>query len=100
MSEWSEDEDQLDPDERRWPMAPIDLLPRERWRWWEQLWSDVARARRPLPAAAGQRMVGAADPGRGAGRAGRLGRALRQRRMGRPARQARRCFTTSNVCGS
>ena len=41
MSEWSEDQDRLDPDERRWPMAPTDLLPRERWRWWEQLWSDV-----------------------------------------------------------
>ena len=41
MSEWSEDENPLDPDERRWPMAPNDLLPRERWRWWEQLWSDV-----------------------------------------------------------
>jgi hypothetical protein len=22
-------------------MAPTDLLPRERWLWWEQLWSDV-----------------------------------------------------------
>jgi hypothetical protein len=25
----------------RWPMAPIHLLPRERWLWWEQLWDDV-----------------------------------------------------------
>ena len=58
MSEWCEDENQLGPDERRWPMAPTDLLPRERWRWWEQLWSDVRRARRPLPDAASQRMVG------------------------------------------
>ena len=41
MSEWSDDENQLGPNERRWPMAPNDLLPRERWRWWEQLWSDV-----------------------------------------------------------
>ena len=41
MSEWSEDQDRLDPHERRWPMAPTDLLPRERWRWFEQLWSDV-----------------------------------------------------------
>ena len=41
MSEWSDDEHQLGPNERRWPMAPIDLLPRERWRWWDQLWSDV-----------------------------------------------------------
>ncbi len=22
-------------------MAPNNLLPRERWRWWEHLWSDV-----------------------------------------------------------
>lgn len=42
MSEWSDDENQLGPSERRWPMAPTDLLPRERWLWWEQLWSDVA----------------------------------------------------------
>ena len=41
MSEWCEDENLLGPDERRWPMAPNDLLPRERWRWWNQLWSDV-----------------------------------------------------------
>ena len=41
MSEWSDDENQLGPNERRWPMAPTDLLPRERWRWWDQLWSDV-----------------------------------------------------------
>jgi hypothetical protein len=27
--------------ERRWPLAPSHLLPRERWLWWEQLWSDV-----------------------------------------------------------
>ena len=24
-----------------WPLAPTDLLPRERWLWWEGLWSDV-----------------------------------------------------------
>ena len=27
--------------EQRWPMAPAHLLPRERWMWWEQLWTDV-----------------------------------------------------------
>ncbi len=27
--------------EDRWPLAPIHLLPRERWLWWEQLWADV-----------------------------------------------------------
>ena len=41
MSEWCEDENRLDPDARRWPLAPNDLLPRERWLWWERLWSDV-----------------------------------------------------------
>ena len=41
MTEWSEAENPLDPDQRCWPMAPNDLLARERWRWWEQLWSDV-----------------------------------------------------------
>ena len=39
MTEWPEDE--LELGERRWPMAPDHLLPRERWLWWEQLWSDV-----------------------------------------------------------
>lgn len=41
--------------ERRWPLAPTNLLPRERWRWWEQLWADVAvlRARYRLPLRSG-----------------------------------------------
>jgi hypothetical protein len=26
---------------QQWPMAPTHLLARERWLWWEQLWSDV-----------------------------------------------------------
>ena len=36
-------------------MAPNDLLPRERWLWWEQLWSDVCalRARYHLPVRSG-----------------------------------------------
>ena len=37
MSDWPEDVDAC----RRWPMAPNNLLPRERWLWWEQLWADV-----------------------------------------------------------
>ena len=42
MTDWLEDEhDELELDERRWPLAPTHLLPRERWLWWEQLWSDV-----------------------------------------------------------
>ena len=39
MTDWPEDE--LELGERRWPLAPTHLLPRERWLWWEQLWSDV-----------------------------------------------------------
>ena len=42
MTDWLEEEpDGLTVGERRWPMAPADLLPRERWLWWEQLWADV-----------------------------------------------------------
>jgi hypothetical protein len=42
MTDWSENEsDELELGERRWPLAPTGLLPRERWLWWEQLWSDV-----------------------------------------------------------
>jgi hypothetical protein len=40
LTEWLED-DELYVGEQRWPLAPNDLLPRERWLWWEQLWSDV-----------------------------------------------------------
>ena len=39
MTDWPEDE--LELGEQRWPLAPTHLLPRERWLWWEQLWSDV-----------------------------------------------------------
>ena len=42
----------------RWPMAPNDLLPRERWLWWEQLWSDVLRAARALPTRGPPELVG------------------------------------------
>jgi hypothetical protein len=42
MTDWLEGEyDGLELGERRWPLAPTDLLPRERWLWWERLWSDV-----------------------------------------------------------
>jgi len=44
MPEWLEDDDPC-LDAHRWPMAPTDLLPRERWLWWEQLWSDVCALR-------------------------------------------------------
>ena len=39
MTDWPEDE--LELGEQRWPLAPAHLLPRERWLWWQQLWSDV-----------------------------------------------------------
>jgi hypothetical protein len=44
MTEWLED-DELYVGEQRWPLAPNDMLPRERWLWWEQLWSDVCALR-------------------------------------------------------
>ena len=31
--------------DQRWPLAPAHLLPRERWLWWEQLWSEVCALR-------------------------------------------------------
>src|ERR1700756_3983516 len=48
MTDWPEDVGACRP---RWPMAPNDLLPRERWLWWEQLWTDVCalRVRYRLP---------------------------------------------------
>jgi hypothetical protein len=41
--------------DRRWPLAPTDLLPRERWLWWKQLRSDVCalRVRYRLPVRSG-----------------------------------------------
>jgi hypothetical protein len=45
MAEWLENSDVPCPDQQRWPMAPNDLLSRERWLWWEQLWSDVCALR-------------------------------------------------------
>jgi hypothetical protein len=44
MCEWLEDGD-AGPGQPRWPLAPSDLLPRERWLWWEQLWADVCALR-------------------------------------------------------
>jgi hypothetical protein len=40
MNEWLEDDEPCLA-EQRWPLAPTHLLPRERWLWWEQLWSEV-----------------------------------------------------------
>jgi hypothetical protein len=54
MTDWVDDPGSY-PDRPRWPMAPNDLLPRERWLWWEQLWSDVCalRGRYRLPLRSG-----------------------------------------------
>jgi hypothetical protein len=40
MSPWREDLD-AGPERPRWPMPPNDLLSRERWLFWEQLWPDL-----------------------------------------------------------
>ena len=41
MNDWSEGEPDELALEQRWPLTPANLLPRERWLWWEQLWTDV-----------------------------------------------------------
>lgn len=41
MTDWLEDQDEPYLAEHRWPRPPNHLLPRERWLWWEQLWTDV-----------------------------------------------------------
>jgi len=40
---------------RRWPLASHGLYPRERWRWYEQLWNDVCtlKSRFGLPVRSG-----------------------------------------------
>ena len=45
----------LDPDERRWPLDWRGLYPRERWMWFERLWTDVCtlRERYRLPVRSG-----------------------------------------------
>jgi hypothetical protein len=81
MTDWPDGEPGEPADEQRWAMAPADLLPRERWLWWEQLFSDVialSERYRISPAKGWWE-----NPSRSsAGRAGRLGRRLRLRRMG------------------
>jgi hypothetical protein len=34
-----------DPDAARWPLSAAGLYPRERWMWFERLWTDVCRLR-------------------------------------------------------
>jgi hypothetical protein len=41
MTDWSEGEHDELTLQQHWPMAPAHLMPRERWLWWEQVWSDV-----------------------------------------------------------
>jgi hypothetical protein len=47
--------DEHDPDAHRWPLDWRGLYPRERWLWFEQLWSDACllRGRYRLPLRAG-----------------------------------------------
>jgi hypothetical protein len=49
MSWYEPDEDPfrgwVEDDGRRWPLDWQGLYPRERWMWFEQLWSDVCRLR-------------------------------------------------------
>jgi hypothetical protein len=45
MTDWLGDENDELAVDQRWPMAPTDLLPRERWLWWGQLWADVCALR-------------------------------------------------------
>jgi hypothetical protein len=52
MPEWA-DEHEPALAEPRWPMASTDLLPRERWLWWERLWSDVLMLAKRYPISPG-----------------------------------------------
>jgi hypothetical protein len=42
---WDDSDELDDPEGRRWPLHWATLYPRERWLWFEQLWSDVGRLR-------------------------------------------------------
>ncbi len=42
---WEESDGGSEPDGGRWPMSPCGLYPRERWLWFEQLWTDVRMLR-------------------------------------------------------
>ena len=44
QDEHDEDEQSLE-DAPRWPLAPRGLYPRERWAWYQRLWSDVCMVR-------------------------------------------------------
>jgi hypothetical protein len=40
-----DDDGWCDEEAGRWPLTWRGLLPRERWQWWERLWTDVCRLR-------------------------------------------------------
>jgi hypothetical protein len=42
---WDERDEDFEPHSPRWPLDWRGLYPRERWLWFEQLWSDVCRLR-------------------------------------------------------
>ena len=86
---WDDPRDDFDDASRRsWPLDWRSLYPRERWMWFEQLWTDVAMLRERYRLAVA-RVVGGPAPGRGPGRVGGLGAPLRLGRLERPAGQAR-----------
>ncbi len=72
MPEWLEDDDARLA-AHRWPMAPNDLLPREQWLWWEQLWADAIALPGAYRIRLGHRLVGRRGAGRNARRAGGVG---------------------------
>ncbi len=58
MSPLEDHDDEYEPgpaEPRRWPLTSHGLYPRERWRWFEQLWNDVCslQARFGLPVRSG-----------------------------------------------
>ena len=93
MNESLDDEPYLA--ERRWPLAATGLLPRERWLWWEQLWSDVIGLGKRSHRSTGGRTVRRSRRSR----AGRAGSAVRLRRMDDPPGKLALLFDLERVHG-
>ena len=75
-------EESDDDDGVRWPLTWRGLYPRERWLWFERLWTDVCGAARALPARDPLGLVGGRGPTRDARRARGVDRSLRLGRVG------------------
>ena len=82
---------------RRWPLDWHSLYPRERWIWFEQLWTDVCMLRPALPPTCPLRLVGAPAPGRGARRTSRPGSTCTTQATGTTRSANSRCSTTSSA---